>query len=179
MTVDLLPAGADLIAKGYVQWDAGVRMSLVGFEHVFERSRPVALSSELAIDVAPLEVLALLKMISYQDRPAERTHDLHDLAFLLDEYLAIDDLRRWDDPIIELQLPFEEVSAYVLGRDMAAFITARDKEQVRSFLARLHDDRDGTCSRLAALAPPSWERAEEVVRARFAAFARGLGTGTS
>jgi predicted nucleotidyltransferase len=149
-------------------------MSLVGFEHVFTRSRPVALKAGLEIHVAPLEVLALLKLISYQDRPAERTHDLHDLAFILEEYLAADDMRRWDDDVLDMQLPFEEVSAFALGRDMAGFVTERDVHQVQSFLARLYDDRDATCSRLAALGPPSWERAEEIARARFESFARGL-----
>jgi predicted nucleotidyltransferase len=175
VSVDLLPAGAELIAAGYIEWSAGLRMSLVGFEHVFARSSAVALKAGLEIQVASLEVLALLKMISYQDRPAERVHDLHDLAFILEEYLEADDMRRWDDDILDMQLPFEDVSAFVLGRDMAGFINERDEHQVRSFLARLYDDRDGTCSRLAALGPPSWERAEENVRARFETFARGLG----
>lgn len=174
VSVDLLPAGPEHIAAGYLEWSAGLRMSLIGFDHVFTRSRPIELRPGLEIHVASLEVLVLLKMISYQDRPAERVHDLHDLAFILEEYLAVDDVQRWQDDILDMQLPFEDVSAFVLGRDMASFINERDERPVRSFLARLYDDRDGTCSRLAALGPRAWENDEEIVRGRFESFARGL-----
>lgn len=171
--VDLIPAGAALLARGSVAWPSGHTMSLVGFDHVFVRKRDFDVDG-VTIAVAELEVIALLKVVAYLDRPSEREHDLQDLMFIMDEYIAADDERRWRDELISLQLEYEVASAYLLGKDMAGFLTPRDRAALARFWDCLHDDSDATLSRALRLAPPACRGSEEFVRARFDALARGL-----
>ena len=90
--LDVMPAGPTLTAQGYVDWQSGHRMNLAGFEHVFSHNRPIELRPGITIAVADLEVIALLKIVAYLDRGAEREHDLQGIAFVLEEY--IEDRRR-------------------------------------------------------------------------------------
>jgi predicted nucleotidyltransferase len=56
-----------------VTWlKAQMRMSVVGFEHVFAEAVEKELAPETVMKVAPLHVLALLKIVAYMDDPNGR-----------------------------------------------------------------------------------------------------------
>jgi predicted nucleotidyltransferase len=177
--IDIVPASPDALAAGYLDWPGGTRMTLTGLRHAFARQEPLELAPGATIGVAPLAVLALLKVISYLDRPGERVHDLEDLAFIMAEYAPIDDERRWSDELIELQLPVERTSSYLLGGELATFVDAKERSCIEEFLQRLDRDGDSLRSQLIRLAPSAWHRGDDTeaeVFAQFDALARGLGT---
>src|SRR5438105_11047435 len=83
--VDVVPAGEDLIAQGAVTWPrTGHSMSLIGMRLAFATALPLFVAEGLSIPVAKPHVLALLRMVSYLDRPAPRQRDLADLAYGLE-----------------------------------------------------------------------------------------------
>jgi predicted nucleotidyltransferase len=94
--VDVLPAGPALIAAGEIVWPGtGARMNLTGMRLALERGVTFEVEAGLWIPVAPVPVIAVLKMVSYLDRPAERERDLHDIAHILENYVSPDDERRF------------------------------------------------------------------------------------
>lgn len=172
--VDVIPAAPQLIEQGYVDWPSGGRMTLVGMEHALARSEQVTIAPGVTIPVAPLDVLAHLKIVSYTDRPYERFHDLEDLAFIIDEFIPAGDDRRWSDEIIDLQLDYDLVGAYLLGADLGRFLGDRDRARVEAFLDLLARDDMPTRAQMAHRAPPAWGASEDAVLRQLETVARGL-----
>lgn len=170
--VDVVPAGPALTARGYFDWPSGHRMTLAGFEHAFVRKRDLELGAACTLAVADLAVIALLKVVAYLDRGVEREHDLTDLALIIDQYVAADDDRRWSDEVVELQVPYDLVGAFLLGRDLAGFVTARDRANLERFVGIARGDE--TATRLARLAPIGWGRSEAGVLERLSWLAAGV-----
>lgn len=93
----------------------------------------------------PPPVVALLKMVSFGDRPAERERDLEDIAHLLDTYVEATSERRWDEAADCGE--FDLAPAYLLGADIArllmgdahkaigATFCGRSKSQIRCIRA--------------------------------------------
>ena len=162
--LDVLPAGPALLAAGEIVWPrSGSRMSLLGFRLAFEQRQRQQLPGGLSVDVAPLAVVGLLKMVAYQDRPHERERDLQDLAHILDDYLAPDDDRRAAADLYDAGVGFDQASAYAFGRDLGIMVDPAERTAVKAFLARLRDERDPwrTLTRMARLAPIRWRGDEE------------------
>jgi predicted nucleotidyltransferase len=172
--VDVLPAGPKATAVGYVQWPGGSRMSVVGFRHVFEHTTKTRVSDGVVVDVAQPHVIALLKMVAYLDRPAERGRDLADIAFLLERYVDDDDERRWSDEVLAAGPDFEDVPSYLLGRGLGPLLDSTERAAVLRFLDVVTDPR--TMGRLIRQAPPSWQKDQATASKRLAAFRSGLGT---
>jgi len=121
--VDVLPAGPSLLAAGEVVWPGtGARMNLTGLRLALERSITFEVEAGLLIPVAPVEVIAVLKMISYLDRPEERERDLYDLAFILEDHVAPDNERRFAPEVLDAGVAFEHASAYLLGYDLRGLV---------------------------------------------------------
>jgi predicted nucleotidyltransferase len=174
VSLDILPAGPSLREQGWIRWGEH-RMSLAGLGLAFEHAITVALAPDLVVRVAPPAVIAVLKMIAYCERPAERERDLHDLSHLLDEYLGSDDDRRFDDRVLAAQLPWDHVSAHELGHDIGRIISASDKQAIDTFLDRaLTGDVVGTLPRMLRGPTVDYDEREERLRARLDAFAVGL-----
>jgi predicted nucleotidyltransferase len=171
--LDIIPAGPELLAQGWVEWPTGHRMNLTGLEHAFVHTTPVAVAEGVSVKVATLPVIALLKMVSYLDRPAERRHDLHDLGFLIEEHAAIDDERRWSDEIVAAQLTFEVAGAFILGQEIGKFAGDPDRALIADFATWVRGNRHSTLSELARLAPPSWRNDEDEALERIEALVAG------
>jgi len=177
--VDILPAGPNLRRAGTLRWPrSGNEMSLLGQRLAFEQARDVQVASDLSIRVAPVPVVCVLKMVAYQDQPQARTRDLEDLAHIFDEYVPVEDQRRYTDDVHDTGLEFDVVSAYLLGRDIGALVNNEERAAVVSFIAKVRDeqDRHATQARMANVAPLSWRRDPEALLVRLEAFERGLGS---
>ncbi len=164
--VDVLPAGEGLIAQGYVEWPTGERMSLLGFDLAFTHNT-VEQAGTTTVSVPTAPVLALLKMRAWLDRPYIREKDLGDIAHLLALYVGDDDDRRFEDEVFDLDLAFEEVSSFMLGRDLAQIMNDDHAAHVDGFLTA------ATAERLAVHGPQSWSSVEDAERA-LDCFRRGL-----
>ncbi|TFG88265.1 MAG: hypothetical protein E4H17_02630 [Gemmatimonadales bacterium] len=175
--VDLIPAGRELLAAGQVTWPSGHVMSLRGFRHAFSSTCPVEVAPGFQFDVPTVPVITLLKVIAYQERPHERERDLGDIAFALDHFQSEDAERRYSTEILEAGIRYEEVSPYLLGRDLRGLVDEGERRSVMTFVALARGEADGGRTRILMLqqAPiPGWREHPEDFRAAIAAFERGL-----
>ncbi len=175
--VDILPAGPKPLRNGYVTWPkSGQQMNLLGFLLAFQHAQPMQLGPELDFHVAPLDVIALLKMVSYLDRPYERERDLQDLAYIFEEYLQPDDPTRFDDAVLEANVTYQQSSAFVLGRDLAGMVNEQERTVISHFIKRTRNtgDLSATQARMLRLGPTAWEENPEELLARIDALELGL-----
>jgi predicted nucleotidyltransferase len=133
--VDLLPAGPKLRAEKRIVWPGSqFEMNLVGFQHVFDRAVPVEFGSGGQFKVAPLPVIALLKVAAYLDDRYRRAKDLEDLKTLFYRYEKDSD-RIFCDEVFRAELEdIEYASAFLLGMDIGAIATTEDLDSLRKFL---------------------------------------------
>jgi predicted nucleotidyltransferase len=176
--VDVLPAGPHPAAGEIVWPGTGARMNLTGIRLALETGRQLEVEPGFRIPVAPVPVLALLKMISYLDRPAERERDLHDLAHILENHVPPDDERRFAPEALDAEVPFEHASAFLLGHDLAGMVNYRERRAVDEFVSRVRDERHPSAAqgRMASLGPAAWNRDPDELLARIEAFIRGFGS---
>lgn len=174
--VDIIPAGPELLRQGQVIWPrTSHRMTLLGLGLAFEHAERIALSKELALRVAPVPVLVILKIIAYQDRPEERERDLEDLAYILSDFEPED---RFSDEVLDLKLTYEEAGPFLLGRQVAAIAGPAERDKVGRFLAAslVEDGREALQPKLISVGPASWrQNPGEMIRS-VEAFRRGLET---
>lgn len=177
--VDVLPVGKSERAPQEIGWPGGGRtLNLLGLRHAFLRSRSLTLEPGLDVELPGLPVIALLKMISFEDRPSERGKDLGDLALLLDEWLPIDADARFGQSVPP-DLDSDLVGAYLLGEEIGGFALPVEVRVVRSWCARLRRDDDpvGARSKMIRSAPLAWRGSDDGLDHRLDALMRGLDVG--
>jgi len=177
IAVDVVPADPTALARGYLDWPrSGLRMSLVGMRLAFERGVAVPVAEDLKVRVAPLHVLAVLKMVAYLDGRDGREKDLGDLAHIMHGYPAMDSDRRYSAEVPDDLTEFDDVGPFLLGRDVEAVVNAVERRRVLDFVAAIEDETRGPrlLQRLALRGPVAWRDPETVLQ-RVLAFRRGLG----
>ena len=175
--IDIIPAGPKLLASGEIFWPkSGFRMSLAGLRLAFENNEEFHLAENLTICVARLSVIAVLKMLAYQEKPIERERDLPDLAYILEEFLTDEDPRRFDDIVFDLGLAYEETSAFFLGKEIGHLVNEEERAKVSSFLTILRDESHSTLaqSKMLISAPASWQKDQNILLGRLDVFDQGL-----
>jgi len=147
--VDLIPFGALEEPSGAIQWppDQGIQMNVTGFENALNDTILVHLADQLDVRFVSLPGMAVLKLIAWYDRHNEfPTKDAPDIATLLRYYSEAGNDERLYGQHADLtqaaDFDFEMASARMLGRDMAAIMTAQTKETVLEILDR-HTNPDG------------------------------------
>lgn len=175
---DVLPAAQELIEAGRVRLDGNnFEMSLVGFDLALEHAELASIvGTSAAVPVASLASLAVLKMVSWLDRPYERRKDLGDLAAILDQGLSDDDDRRWDShhPVGASQLSFDRQSPYFVGLSVAQVAHSSHRERVMAFLAAIRDERQAWCAVAAQEAGYAGDDPEQRFEAALLAFEKGF-----
>lgn len=123
--IDLVPAPPDALDRRQLVWpNTKDVMNLGGIRLALES--PVSqIAPGLFIAIACVPVIAILKMTAYLDRPAARTKDLQDLAYILSEYPANEDDRLYADEIFSNRFDDRQARAFVLGREI------RDRARTR------------------------------------------------
>ncbi|HUH06128.1 MAG TPA: nucleotidyl transferase AbiEii/AbiGii toxin family protein [Kofleriaceae bacterium] len=174
--IDLLPAGASLMAAGQIQWPSGQVMSLAGMDLAFQHAQSHAALGDCVARVAPPAVIAMLKMASFNDRPAERERDLSDIAHLLDRYVEDDSERRWDEAL-EIE-EFDLAPAYLLGLDIGRIASTETHQSIiDSFLERVADPESASHDIMSRSGPSRWRTEVDALSRRFHAFRAGIAAG--
>lgn len=167
-----MPVGPEVLKAGQLQWPSGHVMKVVGIDLAFEHACSHTLEDGGEVLVAPPNVIAVLKMVSYCDRPSDRERDLQDLANLLDTYVDDDDKRRWTEAgHIEA---FELAPAFLLGVDVGRLlVTDSHHELVTKFLGRVLDDESLPHIHMHKAGP--WSTSDDdALSLRLQAFQEGL-----
>jgi len=175
--VDVIPAGPELLKQGDLTWPrSGQRMSLLGFRLTFERAVSVHITADLTVRVAPIPVVVVLKMVAYMDRPGERQRDLEDIGYIFEDFVGPDAKERYSDIVFDRGLTYEEVSPFLLGKEISAIVNAAEREAVQRFLGVVEDERDlrATQAQMVRLGPASWHRDPEQLIRRLSAFKQGF-----
>src|SRR5436853_5501937 len=107
-------------------------MRILGYRLVFRYGQPSA-GEGLTVNIAPLPVIAFLKMSAYLDRLAERQHDLADIAHIVEVY-GQDDGRRFDADVISTAGDYGLTTAILLGQDMGRFLDDEERAIVTQLL---------------------------------------------
>lgn len=171
--LDVIPATPALLARGSVNLD-GAELTLLGFDLVLAHAEQRDLAAGTRLEVASLPTLAILKVVSWLDRPYERTKDLADLSCMLEQALRVDDQRRWEPPLTAS--PFEEQAAHFLGSEVARIARVEHREVLRAFLERMHASDGVALALLYRAARASREADEERIGRQLATFERALRT---
>jgi predicted nucleotidyltransferase len=121
--IDILPFG-EIEEVGTVKFiERQVMLSVIGFKEVNEIAQEIQVG-DLVIRVTPMEGIFILKLVSWNEKPIDRSKDLEDLQFILKNYFELNSEIIYDHHTDF----FEEISeqnfqilagARVLGRDMA------------------------------------------------------------
>jgi predicted nucleotidyltransferase len=177
--VDLLPIGLRARQEGRIVWPrAETVMRVVGYDDIFRDAITCELSPGFQVGVAPLHVLAFLKVVAYLDAPALREKDLGDLLVILDKY-GDDGVRRFSDDVLDAGVQYDEAGAFLLGRDLRALGTAQEKaDAVRRFLQRVMDRDFHMPGRLVRARTGDEDDLANRSRRQLAALARGFGGAT-
>ena len=132
--IDLLPAGPKLRAEKRIVWpESQLSMNLAGFQHVFDRAVRVEFGWGVEFKVAPLPVIALLKVCAYLDDRHRRAKDLEDLKNLFHCYEQRS-ARIFCDEVFSAELEdIEYASAFLLGMDIKAIATTEDLDNLEEF----------------------------------------------
>jgi len=141
--IDIIPFGGICEQYGTISWppDHETIMSTLGFQESYERAILVRLRSQplLEIKFASPCGLAAMKIISWNDRKAERVRDALDLKLIIDKYIDAGNLDRVLDgeemDLLETD-DFEYVGARLLGRDLAKLLNQQTKDRILEILER-------------------------------------------
>jgi predicted nucleotidyltransferase len=172
--VDVIPATSAALESGRIDWPSGQVMSAIGLRAAFADNIHNDVGEHIFVRVASAAAITILKMAASIDRP-ERERDVEDLAHLMETVVGDDDPDRWSNSVIDLELDYELVSPFILGRRVAAIADQREKGIVERFLARLEDpsDRSASLARMVRMGPRGW-REDSAAQARLDAFRRGF-----
>ena len=121
--LDFLPFGAIADSGGHLSWppEHGVSMSVLGFEESYRHSLVVRLSSNPNLDIrfASVAGLALMKIISWNDRRLTSAKDATDLALIIHNYALAGNEKRLFDEVADLfeseEFDYEKAGARLLG----------------------------------------------------------------
>ena len=147
MVVDLVPFGPLEDPVGTVIWppEHDIAMSTVGFEDALRSSTEVVVAHnpDVSVRVCSPAALAVMKLISWNDKYPARQRDAEDLMFLLKHYIELgNDHRLWDtdaDIINEGNFDYELASARLLGRDIRKIISDATRDAITAILTKEMD----------------------------------------
>ena len=144
LLIDILPFGGIADANGEIRWppDEDVAMSMVGFEDAYRAALKVRVRASPPLDilVASTPGLAIMKLVSWADRPQDRVRDAGDLVHILENYLDVGNRERLFEEHMDLVdiagFDYVRTGARLLGRDIASIGNPETIGRIREILAK-------------------------------------------
>jgi len=148
--IDIVPFGDITEHDKSLKWppDHEIEMSTKGFEEAFQHSLMIRLRSNPVLDVrlADLSGLAIMKIISWDEKYPERSKDAQDLLLILKNYLdAGNDERLYSEEadLLDENFDYTRAGARLLGRDIASVSTPETLQVILDIINR-ETDENGT-----------------------------------
>lgn len=154
--VDIVPFGGVSPDQKIISWppEHAVIMSILGFKEAYDTSLLIRIHDApvLEVRVPTVPGMALMKIISWNDRYPERPKDAEDLLFLMDHYASTGN----EDRLYGQEARFMEKEGFdidlaairLLGHDMATMATKMTRDLVKGILSGEFDDDDDHHRRL-------------------------------
>lgn len=138
--LDIVPFGDVAKEDKYIYWppEESFAMPVHGFVEVSKDALEVTVDNELTIRVASLPGIFILKLIAWYDRHLEHDRDAEDMAFIISNYLSLNDERSARDHYdIYDRTPFSNfiAGATLIARDIITVI--KDDLSVRERLVTI------------------------------------------
>jgi len=142
LPIDLVPFGGIELPDRHIAWPpAGdFVMNVFGFREALATALYVLLPNQLRVKVISLPALAMLKLITWQDRHLRTPRkDAHDLALILNNYLECGNQERlWNEFSTwteEEDFNYELAGARMLGHDIKALLDEQGQTKFAAILA--------------------------------------------
>ncbi|KVL57795.1 nucleotidyltransferase [Burkholderia territorii] len=139
--LDLVPFGPLEAPPGEIAWPPGgdFVLNVLGFQEAVDSALVVSIAADIAVPVASLPALALLKLLAWKDRRARQNSDAYDLLFLLTHFHDAGNRERiWDvAPHLLEQHGFqpELAAAALLARDATRIASRPTRDAIRALLS--------------------------------------------
>jgi len=170
LRVDIVPAPREALdALKVVFPRTRNEMSLIGVRLALEEPQ-VEVGEGIAIAIASVPVIALLKMAAYLDQPYEREKDLQDIANILAEYPSVSDDRLFGDEIFDRGLEERQARGFILGSEIGRLANEIECAVVDRFLGEVCEG--DTSTRFVRNSP--WPFDEDQLRLRIEGFELGF-----
>jgi len=142
--IDLVPFGEIAQKDNTIYWppEEQFAMSVAGYTEVANNTLDITIDNELTVKVASLPGIFILKLTAFNDRKNETNKDADDLAFILENYLAINEERAAADhyDIYEAEnFNTFTAGAILLGRDIKSILGANE-ETINTFIQILDEE---------------------------------------
>lgn len=150
LRVDIVPFGGVSPDRKTISWPPqhDVIMSILGFKEAYDTSLLIRIHDApvLEVRVPTVPGMALMKIISWNERYPERPKDAEDLLFLMDHYASAGN----EDRLYEHDVRFMEEEGFdivlagirLLGHDIAAMASGMTRELVTAILSGELDGDD-------------------------------------
>lgn len=142
--LDVVPFGEVAKADNNIYWppEEEFAMSVVGFTEVANNTLDVVIDNEFTVKVASLPGIFILKLAAFNDRKNETNKDADDMAFIIANYLDINETRAIEEHYdlygVENFTRFIAGST-LLGRDIKK-ILEENAETLESFIGILETE---------------------------------------
>lgn len=142
--LDIVPFGEVAKADQNIYWppEEEFAMSVVGFTEVANTALDVSIDYEFTVKVASLPGIFILKLAAFNDRKLKTNKDADDLAFIIENYLTINEERaalEHFDIYEKDNFNIYIAGATLLGRDIKS-ILGGNKETLITFIQILTEE---------------------------------------
>lgn len=155
--IDILPVTEESRKTGVISWPDGTTMTAVGLAEALDLALEVRLP-ECTIRVAPLPVLAALKLLASTSPDRYGKDDLNDLLECLEQYELHGERRFSVYDLTEEELSFDQAGAFLLGHELKSAALPRTIQSVRKALAAM------STPSLESMRTETEERMQKLVR---------------
>lgn len=150
LRIDVIPFGPIADPNNSLTWppEYETEMNILGFEESYLHSLTVRLRANPILDmqVATLSGLAVMKIISWNDRYPGSDRDAKDLALLMRTYLDAGNNERLFTEEVDLveneDFDYVRAGARLLGRDIVAILQPKTKNTVLEILNHETGEKD-------------------------------------
>ena len=142
--IDIVPFGEIAKADNNIYWppEEQCAMSVAGYTEVADNTLDITIDNDLSVKVASLPGIFILKLAAFNDRKNETNKDADDLAFIIENYLGINEERAAANhyDIYEAENFNSFIAgATLLGRDIKTIIGGND-ETINTFIQMLEKE---------------------------------------
>lgn len=130
--LDIVPFGDVMQQDDKIFWppDEQIAMSVLGFNEVAMATQQIKVDADFSIEIASLVGIFLLKLVAWSERNIEGNKDADDMAFILNNYLLINQdrvIEKHDDLYDDDEFDTLTAGARLLGRDLAELLKESEK----------------------------------------------------
>jgi len=115
-TLDIVPFGGVANNDGMIYWqpDEDVAMSVQGYAEAVKNILEVVIDDEFTVKVVQLHCIFIQKLNAFADRHLMNSKDANDIAFIIENYLEVNELRVVEEYYEELY-DTEDFDTFIAG----------------------------------------------------------------